>query len=71
MRNIELSLSFCSFFQLMVFVSENVENKMIFATQFVFYLKVLFVRAANKGKDTRIFTCLVHFCIIVALVGVM
>ena len=25
---------------------------MIFATQFVFYLMVLFVRAANKGKVT-------------------
>ena len=64
MRNIELSLSFCSFFQLIVFVSENAENKMIFATQFVFYLMVLFVRAANKGKDTRIFymfSTLLHY----------
>ena len=26
---------------------------MIFATQFVFYLMVLFVRAANKGKVTH------------------
>ena len=50
MRNIELPISFCSFFQLTVFVSENAKNKMIFATQFVFYLMVLFVRAANKGK---------------------
>ena len=49
MRNIELSLSFWSFlFQLKVFVSENAEIKMIFATQFVFYLMVLFVRAANN-----------------------
>ena len=65
MRNIELSLSFCSFFQLIVFVSENAENKMIFATQIVFYLMVLFVRDANKGKDTRIFyifSTLLHFC---------
>ena len=40
---------------------------MIFATQFVFYLMVLFVRAANKGnlthgKTPRVFyTYLVHF----------
>ena len=62
MRNIELSLSFCSFFQLMVFVSENVENKMIFATQFVFYLKVLFVRAANKGyPHIYMFSTLLHY----------
>ena len=49
---------------------------MIFATQFVFYLMVLFVRAANKGKVTHgktpaYFIYLVHFCTIVALVGVM
>ena len=69
MRNIELSISFCSFFQLVVFVSENSENKMIFATQFVFYLMVQFVRAANKGKITQgktprvfyIFGTLLHY----------
>ena len=41
------------FFQLIVFVNENAENKMLFVTQFVFYLMVLFVRAANKGKVTH------------------
>ena len=42
---------------------------MIFATQFVFYLMVLFVRAANKGKVTHgktprvfyIFSILLHY----------
>ena len=48
MRNIELSMSFCSlFFQLIVFVNENAENKMLFVTQFVFYLMVPFVRATE------------------------
>ena len=69
MRNIELPISFCSFFQLIVFVSENAKNKMIFVTQFVFYLMVLFVRAANKGKVTHgktsrvfyILSALLHF----------
>ena len=80
MRNIELPIS-CQlfvffFFQLIVFVNENAKNKMIFATQFVFYLMVLFVRAANKGKVTHgktpaYFIYLVHFCTIVSLVGVM
>ena len=32
---------------------------MIFATQLVFYLMVLFVRAANKGK--YIFSILLHY----------
>ena len=41
---------FVHFFQLIVFVNENVENKTLFVTQFVFYLMVLFVRVANKGK---------------------
>ena len=54
MRNTELSMSFCSlFFQLIVFVNENAENKMLFVTQFVFYLMVLFVRATNKEKVTN------------------
>ena len=80
MRNNELPIS-CQlfvffFFQLIVFVNENAKNKMIFATQFVFYLMVLFVRAANKGKVTHgktpaYFIYLVHFCTIVSLVGVM
>ena len=42
---------------------------MVFATQFVFYLMVLFVRAANKGKVTQwqtprvfyIFSTLSHY----------
>ena len=54
---------------MIVFVSENAENKMIFATQFVFYLMVIFVRAANKGKVTPgkisrvfyIFSTLLHY----------
>ena len=77
MRNIELSMSFCSlFFQLIVFVNENAENKMLFVTQFVFYLMVPFVRATNKGKvtngkKTAYFLYLVDICTIVALVGVM
>ena len=51
MRNIELPMCFCSFvFHLIVFVYENAENKMLFVTQFVFYLMVLFVRAANREK---------------------
>ena len=67
---------FVHFFQLILFVSENAKNKMIFVTQFVLYLMVLFVRAANKGKVTHgktpaYFMYLVHFCTIVALVGVM
>ena len=41
------------FFQLIVFVNENAENKVLFVTQFVFYLMVLFVHAANKGKATH------------------
>ena len=49
MRNIELSMS-VHFFQLIVFVNENVENRTLFVTQFVFYLMVLFVRCANEGK---------------------
>ena len=54
MRNTELSMSFCSlFFQLIVFVNENAENKMLFVTQFVLYLMVPFVRATNKGKVTN------------------
>ena len=55
MRNIELPMCFCSFFffHLIVFVNENAENKMLFVTQFVLYLMVLFVRAANKGKVTH------------------
>ena len=60
---------FVHFCQLVVFVSENSENKMIFTTQFVFYLMVLFVRAANKGKVTHgktprvfyIFSTLLHY----------
>ena len=44
-------MSFCSFF--FSVVNENAENKMLFVTQFVFYLMVLFVRAANKGKVTH------------------
>ena len=79
MRNIELPIScqlFVFFFQLIVFVNENAKNKMIFATQFDFYLMVLFVRAANKekvthGKTPAYFIYLVHFCTIVSLVGVM
>ena len=62
-------LPFVHFFQLIVFVTENAKNKMIFATQFVFYLMVLFVRAANKGKATHektprvfyIFSTLLHY----------
>ena len=55
MRNTELPMSFCSFFffQLIVFVNENAEKKMLFVTQFVFYLMVPFVRATNKGKVTN------------------
>ena len=53
MRDVELPISFCSFFQLMVFVSENAENKMLFVTQFIFHLMVLFVPAANNGKVTH------------------
>ena len=53
MRNIELPISFCSFFQLILFVSEDAENKRLFVTQFVFYLMVLIVRAANEGKFTH------------------
>ena len=53
MRNIELPISFCSIFQLIVFVSVNAEDKMLFVTQYVFYLMVLFVPAANKGKVTQ------------------
>ena len=78
MRNIELPISFCSFFfELMVSVSKSAEDKMLFVTQFVFYQMVLFVPAANKGKVTHrktprvSFAYLVDFCIIVALVGVM
>ena len=77
MRNIELPISFCSIFQLIVFVSVNAEDKMLFVTQYVFYLMVLFVPAANKGKVTQgktlrvSFTYLMEFCTIVALVGVM
>ena len=41
------------FFHLLIFVNENTENKMLFVTQFVFYLMVLFVRAANKEKVTH------------------
>ena len=51
MRNIELPMSFCSFF--FSVVNKNAENKMLFVTQFVFYLMVLFVRGANKGKVTH------------------
>ena len=62
-------LPFVHFFQLIVFVTENAKNKMIFATQFVFYLMVLLVRAANKGKATHektprvfyIFSTLLHY----------
>ena len=54
---------------MIVFVSEKAKNKMIFATQFVFYLMVLLVRAANKGKVTHrktprvfyIFSTLLHY----------
>ena len=53
MRNIELPFLFVHFFQLIVFVSENAENKRLFVTQFVFYLMFLFVPAANKGKVTH------------------
>ena len=55
MQNIELPISFCSFFLVdsTVFASENAKNKRLFFTQFVFYLMVLFVRAANKGKVTH------------------
>ena len=63
---------------MIVFVSEIAEDKMHFVTQFAFYLMVLFVLAANKGKVTHgktprvSFAYLVHFCtVIVALVGVM
>ena len=60
---------FVHFFQLILFVSENAKNKMIFVTQFVFYLMVLFVRAANKGKVTHgktsrvfyVFSTLLHY----------
>ena len=61
---------------MIVFVSENAEDKMLFVRQLVFYLMVLFVPAANKGKVTdektpRVsFAYLVDFCTIVALVGV-
>ena len=50
---------------------------MLFVKQFVFYLMVLFVPAANKGKVAHgktpciSFAYLVDFCTIVALVGVM
>ena len=47
---------------------------MLFVTQFVFYLIVLFERAANKGKVTHWKTnrvYLVDFCTIVAPVGVI
>ena len=44
---------FVHFFQLILFVSDNAENKSLFVTQFVFYLMVLFVPAANKGKVTQ------------------
>ena len=48
---------------------------MLFVTQFVFYLMVLFVPAVNKvthGKTPPVrFAYLVDFCTIVALVGVM
>ena len=62
-------LPFVHLFQLIVFVTENAKNKMIFATQFVFYLMVLFVRAANKGKAAHektprvfyIFSPLLHY----------
>ena len=62
-------LPFVHLFQLIVFVTENAKNKMIFATQFVFYLMVLFVRAANKGKAAHektprvfyIFSTLLHY----------
>ena len=63
--------------QLIVIVSENSENKRLFVTQFVFYLVVLFVPAANKGNVTHgktllvSFTYFVDYCTIVALVGVM
>ena len=63
--------------QLIVIVSENSENKRLFVTQFVFYLMVLFVPAANKGNVTHgktllvTFTYFVDYCTIVALVGVM
>ena len=54
MRNTELPMSFCSLiFRLIVFVNENAENKILFVTQFVFYLMVPFVRATNKGKVTN------------------
>ena len=44
---------FVHFFQLIVFVIGNAENKMPFVTQFFFYLMVLFVPAENKGKVTH------------------
>ena len=54
MRNIELPMSFFNFFfQLIAFVIENAEKKMLFVTQLMFYLTVPFVRAANKGKVTH------------------
>ena len=68
---------FVRFFQLIVFVSQNSENKRLFVTQFIFYLMVLFVPAANKKnvthwKTLRVsFTYFVDFCTIVPLVGVM
>ena len=65
MRDVELPISFCSFFQLMVFVSENAENKMLFVTQFIFHLNL--TEKLPMGKHPAHSTCLVDFCTIVAL----
>ena len=52
-KNLANIFLFIFFFQLIVFVNKNAENKVLFVTQFVFYLMVLFVHAANKGKATH------------------
>ena len=53
LRSTEEDYLFVHFFHFIVFVSGNAENKMLFVTQFVFYLTVLFVPAENKGKVTH------------------
>ena len=64
MRNIELSLSFCSFIQLIVLVSENAEWFLPHNWSFI----CGFYSCVPQIKEN---TYLVYFCIIVALVGVM
>ena len=53
LRSTKEDYLFVLFFQFIVFVSGNAENKLLFVTQFVFYLMVLFVPEENKEKVTH------------------